>query len=79
MTSTKAYVNLEDKVSVTRAVSQWTLKLARQSGVNGVYILLLVKSPFPSSSRSRQRDTQRRAFTLRDRDTLVSTMLARTP
>lgn len=68
-------VNLEDKAAVNRVVEQWALKQARLNGVNGVYILL-VKAPAHLQVEVGN-DTQKQAFTLRDRDALVSTMLAR--
>jgi hypothetical protein len=71
----KQGVNLEDKPAVKRVVSDWALKQARESRVNGVFILL-VKSPGNLQIEVGM-DTQKRAFTLRDRDTLESLMLAK--
>jgi len=68
-------VNMEDKAAVNQAISQWALKQFKQNGVNGVYILL-VKAPAHLQVEVGI-DTQKRAFTPRDRDTLVSTMLAK--
>jgi uncharacterized membrane protein YeaQ/YmgE (transglycosylase-associated protein family) len=71
----KQGLNLEDKAAVKSAIAQWALKQFKQSGVNGVYILL-VKSPAHLQVEVGN-DTQTRAFTLRDRDALVSAMLVR--
>ena len=65
-------VNLQDKAAVSRAMQQWAEKQARADEVNGVFILL-VKSPGYLQVEVGN-DTQKRAFTLQDRDTLASLM-----
>ncbi len=68
-------LNLQDKTSVNRAFEQWAVKRARELAVNGVYVLL-VKQPAHLQVMVGN-DTQRQAFTLADRDRLVSTMLTK--
>jgi len=67
-------VDLQDKAATARAIGQWALKEFKSSEVNGVYILL-VKSPAHLEVEVGT-DTQKQAFTLRDRGTLVNLMLA---
>jgi uncharacterized protein len=66
-------VNLADKTAVAKAVRQWAVKEIKARDVNGVYILL-VKSPAHFQIEVGP-DTQKRAFTLADRDSLASLML----
>ncbi len=68
-------VNLQDKAALTRVCDQWAVKRSREQGVNGVYILL-VKQPSHLQAVVGN-DTQKQAFTLADRDALVTTMLAK--
>ncbi len=71
----KRGVNLEDKTILSRLCEQWAIKQARAKHVNGVYILL-VKTPAHLEVMVGN-DTQREAFTLRDRDALVGMMLGK--
>lgn len=71
----KAGLNLEDKTAVSRAIQQWAISRAKSQAVNGVYILL-VKNPAHLQVEVGN-DTQRQAFTLHDRDQLVSLMLGK--
>jgi uncharacterized protein len=66
-------VNTADKASVAKVVQQWAVRQIKAHNVNGVYILL-VKSP-PHLQIEVGPDTQKRAFTLGDRDSLTSLML----
>lgn len=68
-------VNLQDKAAVNRVCDQWAVKRAKELMVNGVYALL-VKQP-AHLQVTVGNDTQRQAFTLADRDRLVSTMLSK--
>ncbi len=71
----KSGVNLQDRSAAGRMFESWAEKQARQLRVNGVYALI---SKQPAHLHIVVgNETQRRAFTLRDRDTLVSTMLGR--
>lgn len=68
-------VNLQDKPAANRMFEEWTIKQARQLKVNGIYILL---SKEPAHLQIVVgNETQRTAFTLKDRDALTSLMLAR--
>lgn len=71
----KQGVDLQDKVAVNRVCQQWAVKRARAQSVNGVYIML-VKEPAHLQVVVGN-ETQKRAFTLADRDELVRTMLAK--
>lgn len=68
-------VNLQDKAALARLYNDWAVQQARQQAVNGVYILL-VKEP-PHLQAVVGNETQKQAFTLGDRETLVRTMIAR--
>jgi len=70
----KEGLNPQDKTALGRVCEKWAETRARQKGVNGVYILL-VKEPAHLQVLVGN-DTQRLAFTLRNRDELVSLMLA---
>ena len=70
----KASVLKGDKAATNRGFSQWAEQLARAKKVNGVFILL-VKQPAHLQVVVGT-DTQRQAFTLTDRATLVQRMLA---
>ncbi|WP_395750864.1 hypothetical protein [Prosthecobacter sp.] len=69
----RAKVLLGDKAAMNRGFSQWAEQLARSKGVNGVFILL-VKQPAHLQVVVGN-DTQRQAFTLLDRETLVQRMI----
>ncbi len=71
----KKGVDLTDKAAVRRMFEQWALKEARQLKVNGVYVLL-VKDPAHLQVEVGN-TTQKQAFTLQDRDNLVSTMVGK--
>ena len=71
----KAGVNMQDKTALSHLYEQWALKQAKQKGVNGVY-LLLVKEPSHLHAVVGN-ETQRQAFTLKDRDALLNLMLAK--
>ncbi len=71
----KKGANFGDKTALGRLFEEWTVKQARLEGINGVYILI-VKTP-PHLQVVVGNDTQKRAFTLHDRDTLVSMMLVK--
>ncbi len=71
----KQGVNMQDKAAVSHVVGQWAVKRAREQGVNGVFVLL-VKEPAHLQAVVGN-ETQKQAFTLGDRDTLVSQMLAK--
>lgn len=73
--SAKEGVNMQDKAAVAQMFKQWALKQAKQKGVNGVYVLLS-KEPAHLESIVGN-DTQKLAFTLKDRDALVTLMLAK--
>lgn len=68
-------VNLDDKLAVNRLCEQWAVKQAKSKGVNGVYVML-VKSPAHLQVVVGN-DTQKRAFTLQDREKLVGKMLTK--
>lgn len=71
----KRGVNLQDRAAVNRMFEQWTVRQAREQRVNGIYILL---SKDPAHLQIVVgTDTQSTHFSLRDRDSLVSTMLTR--
>jgi len=69
----KSGVNLQDKAAVNRAYEQWVNKRAESLGVDGVYILI-VKDP-AHLQVAVGNDTQKQAFTLADRDSLVKLMV----
>ncbi|MHB1077796.1 MAG: hypothetical protein ACYC67_00240 [Prosthecobacter sp.] len=69
----KATVIHQDKAATNRGFSQWAEQLARAKKVNGVFILL-VKQPAHLQVVVGT-DTQRQAFTLTDRVTLIQRML----
>ena len=71
----KQGVDLTNKAAMGRLYEQWASKLAKQQSVNGIYILL-VKDP-PHLQILVGNETQRSAFTLKDRDALLSLMLAK--
>lgn len=71
----KAGVNLQDKAALGRVYEQWAMRQAKQKGVNGVY-MLLVKEPSHLHAVVGN-ETQRQAFTLKDRDALLNLMLAK--
>lgn len=68
-------VNLQDKPAVNRLFEQWTVQQAKQLRVNGIYILL-TKDPAHLQVVVGD-ETQKNAFTLKDREALASLMLAR--
>jgi uncharacterized protein len=68
----KQGVDLTDKAAANRMFEQWTVKQARQHGVNGIYVLI---SREPAHLQIVVgNETQRRAFTQLDRDNLAGTM-----
>jgi uncharacterized membrane protein YgcG len=69
----KATVLLADKAATNRGFSQWGEQLARAKGLNGV-LIMLVKQPAHLQVIVGT-DTQRQAFTLLDRETLVKRMI----
>lgn len=69
----KATVLQSNKAATNRGFSQWGEQLARTKGVNGV-LIMLVKQPAHLQVIVGT-DTQRQAFTLTDRATLVQRML----
>ena len=69
----KSTVLQADKAAANRGFSQWAEQLARTKNVNGVFILL-VKQPAHLQVVVGT-DTQRQAFTLTDRTTLIQRML----
>lgn len=69
----KATVLQPSKASANQGFSKWADQLAREKGVNGV-LILLVKQPAHLQVVVGT-DTQRQAFTLLDRETLVKRML----
>jgi uncharacterized protein len=69
----KSAVLSSDKAATNRGFSKWAEQLARTKGVNGVFILL-VKQPAHLQVVVGT-DTQRQAFTLTDRTTLIQRML----
>jgi uncharacterized protein len=68
-------VNPSDSAAVKKAVAQWAAQQARSKDINGV-LIVLVKTP-PHLQVVVGTDTQKKAFTLHDRDELVSAMLVR--
>ena len=66
-------VNVQDKAAAGRICEKWALSLARQKGVNGVFVLL-VKEPSHLQVLVGN-DTQTLAFTLQNRDELVELMV----
>jgi len=68
-------VDVQDKAAMSRLYEEWAMKQARQQRVNGIYILL-VKEPSHLQVLVGN-DTQRNAFTLRDRDALLPLMLTK--
>ena len=71
----KQGVNLQDRAAQNRLFEQWALRQARDLKVNGVYILI---SKEPSHLQVLVgNETQRTLFQPRDRDALVSAMLAK--
>jgi uncharacterized membrane protein YgcG len=71
----KAGVNVQDKTALNHLFQQWAEKQAKEKRVNGIY-LLLVKEPAHLQALVGN-DTQRLAFTVKDRDALVSLMLGK--
>ena len=71
----KTGVNLQDKAALRHLFEQWADKQFRQKGVNGVYVLI-VKEP-SHLQVAVGNNTQRVAFTLKDRDALVTLMTAK--
>ena len=70
----KQGVDVTDKAALGRLFEQWTVKLAKQHKVNGVYVLL---SKEPAHIQIVVgNETQSKAFTLMDRDNLTSLMLS---
>ncbi len=70
---TKRGVDLSDKRALNKMFEQWTVKEAKQSRVNGVYILI---SKEPAHLQIVVgNDTQNKAFTLKDRENLANLML----
>lgn len=67
--------NLQDKAQRQAFFSQWANRQFKEKGMNGVYVLL-VKEP-PHLQVAVGNNTQRAAFTTRDRDALVSLMTAK--
>ena len=71
----KQDVDLSDKTAMNRLFERWTVKQAKQRGVNGIYILL---SKEPAHIQIVVgNETQNIAFTLMDRDNLASLMLSK--
>ena len=71
----KQGVNMADKTALHQMFEQWSLKRAREQKVNGVYILM-VKNPTHLQANVGN-ETQKKAFTLADRDALVTMMIAK--
>ena len=71
----KKGVDLQDKAAVNRMFEQWAVKQAKQLKINGVYVLISTEPAHLQVVLGT--DTQKKAFTLLDRDNLVSTMLGR--
>jgi hypothetical protein len=69
----KQGLDLADKAAMGRFYEEWAVKQAKQQRVNGIYILL-VKEP-PHLQILVGNDTQRNAFSLKNRDELRSLML----
>ena len=71
----KQDVDLSDKTAMNRLFERWTVKQAKQRGVNGIYILI---SKEPAHIQIVVgNETQNKAFTLMDRDNLASLMLSK--
>jgi uncharacterized protein len=73
--SVKNDANLADKAEANRVFEQWAGKQAREQHVNGIYILLVKQPAHLQVVVGNQ--TLKQAFTAGDRETLVSTMLAK--
>ena len=71
----KQGVDLTDRAAMGRLYEQWATKQAKQQKVNGIYVLL-VKDPSHMQILVGN-DTQKVAFTLKDRDAMVTMMLAK--
>ena len=71
----KAGVNVQDKTALGHLFEQWASRQFKQKGINGVYVLI-VKEP-AHLQISVGNNTQRQAFTLKDRDALSSLMRAK--
>lgn len=69
----KTGVNAQDRTAMSQMYDQWAKKLAKQHGVNGVYVLI-VKTPAHLQAEVGT-ETQQLAFTMKDRAALVSLML----
>jgi uncharacterized membrane protein YgcG len=68
-------VDLTDKSARNKMFEQWTVKEAKQQNVNGIYVLL---SKEPAHLQIVVgNETQNKAFTLKDRDSLASLMLSK--
>ena len=71
----KQGVDLTDEPALKKMFHQWTLKEAEQQKVNGIYILI---SREPAHLQiAVGGDTQKKAFTLKDRDNLATLMLSK--
>ena len=71
----KQGVDLADKVAAGKMFEAWAVKQARQFKVSGVYVLLVKEPAHLQVIVGNQ--TQTKAFTLQDRDNLVSIMLGK--
>lgn len=71
----KKGVDLQDKAAMNRLFEQWAVKQAKQLKVNGVYVLISTEPAHLQIVLGTE--TQKKAFTLLDRDNLISTMLGR--
>ena len=71
----KKGVNLQDQAAVNRLFGQWAVRQAKQNTVNGIYVLLVRE--YSHIHVVVDDETQKHAFTLKDRDALVSTMLVK--
>ena len=71
----KASVNGADKAATGRVFEQWAVRQARLKHVNGIYVLLLKEPAHLQIVVGNE--TQKQAFTLADRDSLVSLMLGK--
>ena len=71
----KQDVDLSDKTAMNRLFERWTVKQAKQRGVNGIYILL---SKEPAHIQIVVgNETQNKAFTVMDRNNLSRLMLSK--
>ena len=71
----KQGVDFADKAAVNKMFDQWSIKEAKQQKVNGIYVLI---SREPAHLQIVVgNDTQKHAFTLKDRDALASLMLGK--